>query len=68
MKIDISGEEYLYDVTKDEKKKKLWAKAQCGNIWRGQDSRGGEMCEGAGKEKKTPSMQKTAKISKKGQG
>ena len=47
----LSGEEYLYDGTKDEEKKKLWARARCGNIWLGQDSRGGEMCRGCGQEK-----------------
>ena len=31
LKTDISGEEYLYDETKDEEKKKLWARARCGN-------------------------------------
>ena len=51
LKTDISGEEYLYDGTKDEEKKKLWARARCGSIWRGQDGRGGEMCRGCGQEK-----------------
>ena len=51
LKTDINGEEYLYDGTKDEEKKKLWARARCGSIWRGQESRGGEMCRGCGQEK-----------------
>ena len=41
----------MYDETKIEEKKKLWARARCGNIWRGQESRGGEMCRGCGQEK-----------------
>ena len=65
LKTDLSGEEYLSNSTKDEEKKKLWARARCGNIWRGQDSRG---VEGVDKRKKMPSMQKTIKSSKKGQG
>ena len=44
LKTDISGAEYLYDGTKDEEKKKLWTRARCGSIWRGQDGRVGEMC------------------------
>ena len=41
----------MYNETKDEEKKKLCARARCGNIWRGQDSRGGEMCRGCGQGK-----------------
>ena len=66
LKTDISGEEYLYDGTKDEEKKKLWARARRGSIWRGQDGRGREMYRGCGQEKEIASMQKTAKCLRKG--
>ena len=35
LKIDISGEHYLYHETKYEEKKKLWARARYRNIWCG---------------------------------
>ena len=38
-------------------------RARCGNIWRGQDSRGGEMCRGCEQEKEI-----AAQSLKKGQG
>ena len=69
LKIDISGEEYWYDETKDEEKKKLWARARCGNTVYGgiKTVELGRCAEGEDKRKKMPSMQKTIKSSKKGQ-
>ena len=37
---------YWTDKDKDEKKKQLWARARCGNMWRGHEGRGGHPCMG----------------------
>ena len=68
LKTDISGEEYLYDGTKDEEKMKLWARARCGSIWYdGVKTVEVVRCaEGADKRRTMPRMQKTAKSLKKG--
>ena len=41
LKTDIITETYWTDKDKDEKKKQQWARARCGNIWRGHEGRGG---------------------------
>ena len=66
LKIDISGEEYLYGETKDKEKKKLWARARCGNMVYGGDKRiEAERCvEGAGKKRKRPACRKLQRVRK----
>ena len=51
LKTDIIMETYWTDKDKDEKKKQLWARARCGNIWRGHEGRGGHSCRGCKVEK-----------------
>ena len=48
---DIITETYWTDKDKDEKKKQLWARARCENIWRGHGGRGGHSCRGCKVEK-----------------
>ena len=43
LKTDIIIETYWRDKDKDEKKKQLWARARCGNKWRGHE---GISCRG----------------------
>ena len=51
IKTDIIMETYWTDKNKDEKKKQLWARVRCGNIWRGHQGRGGHPCRGCKVEK-----------------
>ena len=51
LKTDIIMETYWTDKDKDEKKKQLWARARCGNIWRGHKGRSGHSCRGCKMEK-----------------
>ena len=51
LKTDIIMETYWTDKGKDENKKQLWARARCGNIWRGHEGRGGHPSRGCKVEK-----------------